>query len=162
MLEPRKKCSRCESIMTVDWDQYKCISCGAISYIESELFKRNPTYTKEQKYEQEQYRKDREYYKKRNLVQSYVRQYGIGLTAKKLNMTHSSVGLLAKGISTRQFNRGKFPRELKIKATQHANNINSSKRTAKDSIKLFGIKISRSAIDNWRKEYADHEGRRWD
>ena len=59
--------------------------------------------------------------------------------------------LKIKGLNTNVGDEGGF-----------APNINSSKRTAKDSIKLFGIKISRSAIDNWRKEYADHEGRRWD
>ena len=158
----KMKCSRCENVMTIDWDQYKCIACGAVSYIDSELFNRTPTFTKSEQEEQEQYRKDREYYKKRDLVQAYVKKYGVGLTAKKLNMNHSSVGLLAKGISKKKFNRGKFPRELKLKATFHAIDINSAKRTAKDSSKLFGTKISRQALNNWIKEYEEHEGRGWD
>ena len=155
-------CTRCENLMAKDWDQYKCIACGAVRYIETKLFNRTPSFTKKFQRLQEQYQKDIVYKEKRELVRANVRRYGIGFTARKLNMSHSSVGLLAKGISTRKFNRGKFSRELKIKVALYAIDGNSAKRTAKDSIKLFGVKISRQAINNWVKEYIEHKGKRWD
>ena len=154
------------------YDEYVCANCGNITYkpiyYQNTIIKRQVEATKQRNEENEKRlqrnmkARHQRFYKKREKVQEMVREHGITKTAKLLNKAPSSIGLLAKGISTRKFNRGKFPRSLKLKVAIHANKINNNKDVSRNSLELFGQQISRGSIQNWRREYAEHQGQKWD
>ena len=99
--------------------------------------------------------KDQEYYAKRNKVRDMVAKYGINGTARMLDMPRSSVGLLAKGVSPKRWNRGKFGRAFKLKVARYAIKAKNNYYTAKK------YKVSRGAVQNWVREYKQHKGNEW-
>mgnify|MGYP003307111505 FL=1 len=137
-----------------------CQICGLASYkritISNTITRREEKKRVfEYKEDPEQVRKDQEYYAKRNKVRDMVAKYGINGTAKMLNMPRSSVGLLAKGVSPKRWNRGKFGKAFKLKVAKYAIKAKNNYYTAKK------FKVSRGAVQNWVREYKQHKGNEW-
>lgn len=132
-------CIKCEGLMLLHYDEYVCSNCGHT--------KRNQTY--------KQQRNVMKYSAKRAKVQDLVKQYGINGTARMLDMPLSSVGLLAKGVSPKKWNSDKFGKEFKLKVALYAIKAKNNYYTAKK------FKVSRGTVQNWVREYKQHEGMEW-
>ena len=165
-------CKRCSGLMLVHYDEYVCSSCGnAIHkriYYQNSTMRRQVEETKKRKEAEQQRletnmrRRHKRFYSKKQKVIGLVREHGVNGTAKLLNMNRSTVGLWAKGVTKKRWNKGKFSKELKIKVAKYAIDMCNSQTVAFKSEELFGERISRQAIDNWRREYIQHQGKGWD
>ena len=128
-----------------------CIQCGFVVYVNAEKTIYEKARERKQRLkelelfekEEEERAKDKLYYKKRKIVQQYAVKYGINGASRLLNMPRSSVGLLAKGLSIKKFNRGKFDRELKLAVIKRYKEFPNKQQVAKE------FDVSRPAIQNW-------------
>jgi len=96
--------------------------------------------------------------RKRNRVRAMVMKYGVNITADKLKIPRSTVGLWAKGLSNKPtwaFNRSKYSKEFKTEVAEYAIRAKNYYYTAKK----YGI--PRSSIQNWVREYKQHNGEGW-
>ena len=158
-------CIKCEGLMLLHYDEYVCSNCGHAkrkqTYYRNTTVRRQVEETKKRNEVKQQHvqinmkHTDKQYYAKKAKVQDLVKQYGINGTARMLDMPRSSVGLLAKGVSPKRWNRGKFGRVFKLKVARYAIKAKNNYYTAKK----FGV--SRGAVQNWVREYKQHEGMEW-
>ena len=165
-------CKRCSGLMLVHYDEYVCSACGNVRhkpiYYQTTTMRIQVEETKqrneaeEKRIQRNMKRRHQRFYTKREKIKNLVRQHGVNGTARLLNKPRSTIGLWTKGVTKKRWNRGKFSKELKIKVAKYAISIGDSVATAKSSEEMFGEKISRQAIDNWRREYKQHQGKGWD
>ena len=158
-----KSCKKCSNRMYERQAQSSyelfCVQCGYVEYltVEESMYTKTKRRKELDLFDKElaELEKDRAYYSKRKKVQAYAIKYGINGAARVLKMPRSSVGLLAKGLSIKKFNRGKFDKELKLKVIKRYKEFPNKKRVAEE----FGV--SRPALQNWVKEYENHKGKEW-
>lgn len=151
-------------------DERRCLMCGRITYIKNssgyDLASRRK--------KKDEYAKTKGYWsptkvrsravgrgnkeRKRRRVREMVMRYGVNITANKLKIPRSTVGLWAKGLSNRPrfaFNRSKYGKEFKTEVAEYAISTNNKKVTAKK------FSIPRSSVQNWVREYNQHGGEGW-
>ena len=135
-----------------DDDERSCVQCGRVTYIKSSRTKmRSATKMTAVIRKGEKSRKKEE-------VRELVMEYGVNITADMLNMPRSTVGLWAKGLSSKPtwaFNRGKYSKEFKTKVAEYAIRAKNNVYTAKK------FKIARSCVQLWLKEYKKDGGKHW-
>jgi len=158
-------CIKCEGLMLIHYDEYICSNCGNIkhkrTYFRNTTMRRQVEETKKRneaehkRIQSNMKRRHERFYTRKEEIKDLVKQYGINGTARMLDMPRSSVGLLAKGVSPRKWNRGKFGKEFKLKVALYAIKAKNNYYTAKK------FKVSRGAVQNWVREYKQHEGIEW-
>ena len=151
-------------------DERRCLMCGRITYIKNSSGYDLASSRKKR----EEWEKTKGYWspakvrsravskgnrtRKRNRVRAMVMEYGINITADKLKIPRSTVGLWAKGLSdkpTWAFNRSKYSKEFKTEVAEYAIRAKNYYYSAKK----FGV--ARASIQNWVKEYKLHKGEGW-
>ena len=151
-------------------DERRCLMCGRVTYIKNhsgyDLASRRK--------KKEEWEKTKGYWspakvrsravsrgnreRKRKKVRAMVMEYGVNITADKLKIPRSTVGLWAIGLSTKPTwacNRSKYSKEFKIEVAEYAIRAKNYYYTSKK----YGI--ARSNIQNWVKEYKLHKGEGW-
>lgn len=83
----------------------------------------------------------------RNMIISSVSAIGVNATARKYDMSNSTVSLWAKGLSPNVSNKLKYTNLFRKKVALHAETIDNNKRTAK----IFNV--PRSSVQVWRKRF---------
>ena len=151
-------------------DERRCLMCGRVTYIKNssgydlassrkkrEAYEQTKGYWSPAKVKSRAIARGNKT-RKRNRVRAMVMQYGVNITADKLKIPRSTVGLGAKGLSNKPtwaFNRSKYSKEFKIEVAEYAIRAKNYYYTSKK----YGI--ARSNIQNWVKEYKLHKGEGW-
>ena len=158
-------CIKCKGLMLIHYDEYICSSCGNVKhkrhYFRGTSMRRQIEETKNRKeadqkrLQSNMKRRHKRFYTRREEIKDLVKQYGVNGTARMLDMPRSSVGLLAKGVQPRKWNRGKFGKEFKLEVALYAIRNKNNYYTAKK------FKVSRGSVQNWVREYKRHEGVEW-
>ena len=134
-------------------DERSCLACGRVVYIKNAVGKiklsKGSLIAVVKKGQKAQLQEK---------VRAMVMEHGISITADKMEIPRSTVGLWAKGLSNKPkwaFNRGKDSAKFKTEVAEYAIRNKNNYYTAKK------FKIVRSNVQNWVKEYKAHGGEDW-
>ena len=134
-------------------DERSCLACGRVVYIKNAIGKITlakgsliSVVKKGQKA------------KLQEKVRDMVMEHGVNITADKMKIPRSTVGLWAKGLSNKPtwaFNRSKYSAKFKTEVAEYAIRNKNNYYTAKK------FQIPRGSVQNWVREYKEHGGKGW-